>query len=95
MEENTDTPRHTRPPLWFIAILVVLTAPGLIAPALLPTLPAAFEELKIVVKLYPLYVLASSWFAYICYRQRPTVAWILVALALLCDIAMFSLYRLY
>lgn len=93
--ENDDLGRQPKyPPVWFILILVVVAMPGLTAPLLSAALPAGSMELSAMFKLYPLYALAAAWFACICYRQRTTVAWILVALLLLSDLALFSTLRL-
>ena len=50
-----------------------------------------YEEIKIFILMYPLYVVASAILAWICYRQRPEMTAILIALMLLTHVAMWML----
>lgn len=75
------------PPLWFLLLLVVITLPAGAAPWLLSALPARLGEMRVLLWLYPLYVLAADWFACICWWPRRLMSWIMVVLILLSHLA--------
>lgn len=84
------------PSAWWIRIVMaVVLIPALAAPALLGFISADNAELRVLVWLFPLYAGASVVFARICLRGgRPTIAWVLLALAALSDVALAALARM-
>lgn len=77
-------------PWWFKAIVIALMLPLAAYPSALGHMPAGTET-GWLEKLYPAYVIVSGVCAWIVYRQRPEVAWILVALLLLSHAGMYVL----
>ncbi len=84
---TADHYRTPRPPAWFIILLIVIFLPAAATPWLLAEIPVDMEELKILIRLYPLYVLVADWFAYICWYPRRLMSWIMVALVIMSHIA--------
>lgn len=77
-------------PAWMKALIVVLSLPVLAFPMLLAG--DASEGLpRLLVWLYPAYVLGSAVCAWICYGRRPEVTWILLGLMVLSHVSIFYL----
>lgn len=81
---NASTPR------WFKAIIIVLMLPLALYPVLMSRMSETDQSVWLL-RLYPVYVIASGICAWIEYRQRPDVAWVLVALLLMSHIGMWVL----
>lgn len=77
-----------RPPVWFIALAAVAAVPMVLLTVRADSvLRMAYDtDSPALSWLYPAYILLSGVLACICYRQRPTIAWILLALMILTDI---------
>ena len=69
-------------PLWMKLLIIALALPALLFPAAVPML-GGYPELRALVWAYPLYGAATALCAWMCYRERPEVTWILLALLLL------------
>lgn len=78
---------------WWVKLLIILsTIPVLLLPVIIGKCSVMrYEEIKIFILMYPLYVVASAILAWICYRQRPEMTAILIALMLLTHVAMWML----
>ncbi len=73
---------------WMKVLIVVLALPVLGFPALLADAPA--EGLpRVLVWLYPAYVLGSAVCAWICHKARADVTWILLVLMVLSHVSIF------
>jgi len=64
-----------------VAAILLLVLPVFQMPGLLAAAPAAI----------PFYIAVAAYLAYVCYRTRPLVSWILMALMLLTHLAMWHL----
>ena len=78
---------------WWVKLLIVISAlPVLMLPVIIGKCDVTrYEEIKIFILMYPLYVVASAILAWISYRQRPEMTVILIALMLLTHVAMWML----
>ncbi len=82
------TPTTPNTPKWMIAIIILVAAPVIQMPYLIVS---SAKEISTMLYIYPLYVLASAYFAWLSYTQRPIVTWILIILMLLSHSAMWIL----
>lgn len=87
----TAWPRPQRAPWWFVVLLLIVALPTM---AFIPQAVHIVSEAEwlgssYVGWIYPLYVVLSALLAWICYPERRTVAWILLALMALVDLALF------
>lgn len=80
--------RQQRPPVWFTAVCIVAALPVLAFPTVLAAAPQAHS---LIIKLWPVYAIASAWLAWFIYPQRRSLAWILVVLTLLSHAAIACL----
>lgn len=79
-------------PLWVKLVIVLSALPVMMLPIIVSDCSALqYEELKMFIMIYPLYVVASAVMAWVCYRQRPELSIILVVLMILTHIAMWML----
>ncbi len=69
-------------PLWMKILIIVIALPSLVFPALVPLLPPD-SVLRGLTWAYPVYGVADALCAWLCYRQRPELTWILLAVLLL------------
>lgn len=76
-------------PVWFILIILLAALPVVLFPAMLVGTHDSGD--RVFVWLFPAYVVIAGVCAYLSYRQRPWVAWILVALMFMTDAAMWLL----
>lgn len=83
MEEN-------KMPLWVKVLIVVMMLPLVGFPSLLSGLPED-HTVRLLVWLYPVYVIISGICAWMCWRQRPEITWILLILMLLSNLGVFYL----
>lgn len=81
-------PASRRAPVWFTVICIVAALPVLAFPTVLGMAP---KQHSLIIKLWPVYAIASSWFAWVCYSQRPTLSWILIILTLLSHASIIAL----
>lgn len=79
---------HT--PLWVKAVIILAMLPVLAFPWLIGG-ETADTEVRVLLWLYPAYVLVTGLCAWICYRQRPELTWILIVLLLLTNAGMIWL----
>ncbi|MFG6386524.1 MAG: hypothetical protein K1V80_08650 [Muribaculaceae bacterium] len=84
-------PRPQRAPWWFTLLLIIIVLPGM---AFIPQASAILEDARwlgtsYVGWLYPVYILLSAVIAWVCYPQRRTIAWILVALIVITMAGLF------
>lgn len=85
-------PDPRRPPLWVTLIIVIAAMPVLSLPAMLSaTGPDTLPIVRTLLWGYPLYVILAGWLAWICYRRRPYMTWILIVLMILTHLAMWVL----
>lgn len=80
-----------RAPLWVDAVIVVCMLPVFSLPWLLANCPAGDDGALNLLRIYPLYVVASGWLAWISWSSRPYMTWILLVVMLLSHLAAFSL----
>ena len=79
-------------PLWVKIVIILSALPIVMLPVIINGCSVArYEEIKVFILLYPLYVVASAILAWICYRQRPEMTAILIALQILSHMAMWML----
>ena len=79
-------------PLWVKLLIIISALPVVMLPIIIGNCDAVrYEEIKMFIMIYPLYVLASAIMTWISYRQRPEVAIILIVITLLSHIAMWML----
>lgn len=78
-------------PLWFKILALVLMLPVFGLPTLLSGLDGAENAVRLLVWLYPAYVILSGICALLCYRSRPELAWILLILMLLSHAGVYYL----
>ncbi len=88
-------PRRLPPaPWWFALIIIVVALPSM---AFIPQASYIVDRAEwlgssLMGWLYPAYVVLSGVCAWMCYPARRTLAWILVALMVITDIALFVTY---
>lgn len=73
-------------PLWFTIICIIVALPATTVPQLLAL---CNPELKSMVWLYPVYVVASCYLAWKTYPQRSLLAWILIILTIMGHVAIW------
>ena len=79
-------------PLWVKLVIVLSALPVAVLPIIVTDCSASqYEEIRLFIMIYPLYVVASAVMAWVCYRQRPEISIILVVLMILTHIAMWML----
>lgn len=79
-------------PLWVKLLIIISALPVVMLPMIINQCSAArYEEIKMFLMIYPLYVLASAVMAWISYRQRREVSLILIVVMLLTHAAMWML----
>lgn len=81
-----------KPSLFFIIILAIAALPAI----LFPTFLMMSEELPYIIDRFilygfPVYLIVSALLAWLCYPLRTTMAWILVIVMVLSDLAMTTL----
>lgn len=81
-----DDKKYLRTPLWMTALIVIVALPVFSFPVYLQICPS---DVKALVWVYPVYVLAGAWLAWLCYPQRRALSWILVALMALSHAAVW------
>ena len=85
-----NTNANRRAPAWFTAVCIAAALPVLAFPTLLGM---ASGEHSLIIKLWPVYAIASSWLAWASYPQRPALSWILIILTLLSHASVTILTR--
>lgn len=79
-------------PVWYVILIIVGVLPVAAYPLILSKWPTADGyEMKLLLWLYPVYVAASGIFAYLCWPERRTESWVLLALMAMSHAAMWSL----
>ena len=88
----SETPEKVKFPLWAKLLIIISALPVVSLPMIInPCSAARYEEIKLFLMIYPLYVLASAVMAWISYRQRREVSLILIVVMLLTHAAMWML----
>ncbi|MBO5272252.1 MAG: hypothetical protein J6B30_05500 [Muribaculaceae bacterium] len=88
----SETPEKIKFPLWAKLLIIISALPVVSLPMIINQCSAArYEEIKMFLMIYPLYVLASAVMAWISYRQRREVSLILIVVMLLTHAAMWLL----
>lgn len=88
----SETPEKIKFPLWAKLLIIISALPVVSLPMIINQCSAArYEEIKLFLMIYPLYVLASAVMAWISYRQRREVSLILIVVMLLTHAAMWML----
>lgn len=88
----SETPEKIKFPLWAKLLIIISALPIVSLPMIINQCSAArYEEIKMFLMIYPLYVLASAVMAWISYRQRREVSLILIVVMLLTHAAMWLL----
>ena len=88
----SEDPRHKKFPLWAKLLIILSALPVVLLPMIIGNCSTTrYEEIKVFILIYPLYVVASTILAWICYRQRPEMTAILIVLLLLTHMAMWML----
>lgn len=80
-------------PKWFIALIIVVALPVAGYPWLLSMWPAGTDgvEDKIIIWVYPAYVVLSGVLAGVCWPRRRAESWILLVLMVLAHAAMWGM----
>lgn len=73
-------------PWWFIVVLLVMALPMIAWPWVMGAMPENNENGTLVM-CFPIYALLSLYLAYRSFSQRPTVAWVLLAVLLIAYVA--------
>lgn len=88
----SETTEKIKFPLWAKLLIIISALPVVSLPMIINQCSAArYEEIKLFLMIYPLYVLASAVMAWISYRQRREVSLILIVVMLLTHAAMWML----
>lgn len=77
-------------PIWMSVIIVLCMLPALIFPFSISTMPADATA-RYLIWFYPAYVIGTGVCAWLCYPERHTLAWILLALMILSHCCMYLL----
>lgn len=77
-------------PWWIIVLIIIAMLPGFSFPQLLSATEPDTQA-RVFVWLYPAYLLAAGWLAYICYPRRQTVTWMILILMLMTHAALWTL----
>ena len=83
-------PLKPRRPWWFTLIVIL----AVIVPCVIPwamTFDIEDGTLRMLIKLFPAYLILSGVCAWLAYPQRQTLSWILIALMLLSSASLFLL----
>lgn len=80
---------NRRIPWWVMLLALLLALPGGSTPWLVANAGQAAAESKVLLWLYPVYLVASAVLACVCWNQRPWIYWILLSLMLLSTIGIF------
>jgi len=83
MEEN-------KMPIWIKALIVLMMLPVAGFFLLLTGLPAD-HTVRMLIWFYPAYIIASGVCAWMCWKQRPEITWILLLLMLLSTLSIYYL----
>lgn len=86
----TPSERNLPTPLWFKILTIILMLPAAGFPLLLST-AGADSPIKLLLWLYPAYVIVSGVCAIMCYQSRNEISWILLALMLLSHAGIYYL----
>lgn len=81
----SDNPT-TRTPLWMTLLCILSVLPAFQLPALLTR---SDGHNTAMLWIYPFYLILACWAAWRSWAQRPLMSWILLAVALLSDIAIW------
>ncbi len=81
----------SRVPVWMLIIIIGAALPALAFPALLNLSAGNISEYKVLVRLYPIYVLVAAYLAWQCYGRRNEMTWILIILMILSHAAIWFL----
>lgn len=85
---------ENRPPFWAIVLDLLMMLPLFQIPLLLSE-SAGTDDMTVrtLVAAYPLVVVAAGVLAWISYRRRPEVYWILIVILALTHVGMFYLVK--
>ncbi len=79
-------------PLWAKVLIIISALPVFMLPIIIRNVSTIrYEEIRMFIMFYPLYVIASTVLTWINYRQRPELSIILIILMWLSHIAMWNL----
>lgn len=79
-------------PWWFRALVDLAIFPMFSFPVMLGALPSGYTFMQVMLWLYPVVIVASAWYARISYRERNTLAWIMLIFMWLIDASMWYLF---
>ena len=82
---------NQRRPAWLLIVIILLTLPLFAFPTLLGMIKPGDQTAQSMVWLYLIYVPLTDYLAWICWPQRRTIAWVLLALLLMSHCAIWSL----
>ncbi len=77
-------------PRWFTAVAILLLLPVFQFPYLLGIVPADGPA-RTMLWIYPFYAIVAAYLAWQCYPQRRALAWVLLSLLLLSNVAIWIL----
>lgn len=89
--DNSATPRrlhNTNAPWWFVALIILGIAPLGSTPAMVSYCPPDSSMLRTFIWCYPVAIVASAFYAWVSYRPRPLLAWIMLIFMFLIDASM-------
>lgn len=79
---------NIKPPRWVYWVVFIISTPVFALPWLLPSTP---EEHKMLLWIYPLYVIGTAFLVIKCWTQRREMALILLILMVLSHLAVWYL----
>lgn len=82
----------TKSPLWFRTLVDLAIFPMFSFPVMLSVLPPGYTFMQVMLWLYPVVIVASAWLARVSYRERNTLAWIMLIFMWLIDASMWYLF---
>ena len=81
---------YKKAPWWFAILLIIVSVPALWmeSEAIKVLNESNWMTNDLTTWLYPAYVIISAFSAWFCYSQRKTLAWILLLLIMITDLAL-------
>ncbi len=78
-------------PVWLTLLVVVLTLPGLFYPLTISEQAHIYPIAKGLMFFYPVYSLISGFLAWLCYRQRAVLTWIILVLLIMSHACFYTI----
>lgn len=82
---------NQRRPFWLLVIIIILSLPIFAFPTMLGMINQGEQVVQTMAWLYVAYILLTDYLAWICWPERKTMTWILLALLIMSHCAMWGL----